>query len=163
MTSSIAVDEALLVLKLAFLALLYVFIWRIVASAGRDLRAEQPAGGAQESVILSPADIAELRRGQPRPRLVVVTSPVLAEGRVIAVDSAPMSFGRAAGNEIRLEQDTFVSGRHARFEARDDGLWVVDTGSTNGTFVNGERVDAPQRLERGDVVRLGETELEVQL
>ena len=163
MTSSIAVDEALLVLKLAFLALLYVFIWRIVASAGRDLYAGQPAGGAQESVLLSPADIAEFQRGQPGPRLVVVTSSVLAEGRVIAVDSAPVSFGRAAGNEIRVEQDAFVSGRHARFEARDDGLWVVDTGSTNGTFVNGERVDAPQRLERGDVVRLGETGLEVQL
>jgi pSer/pThr/pTyr-binding forkhead associated (FHA) protein len=56
-----------------------------------------------------------------------------------------------------------VSGPQARFAARDDGLWVVDAGSTNGTFVNGERVDAPQRLERGDVVRLGETELEVQL
>ncbi len=163
MTGSIAVDEALLVLKLAFLALLYVFIWRIVASAGRDLRAGQPAAGAQESVILSPADIAEFRRARPLPRLVVVTSPALAEGRVIVIDSAPVSFGRATGNDIRLEQDTFVSGQHARFEARDDGLWVVDTGSTNGTFVNGERVGAPQRLEGGDAVRLGETELEVEL
>lgn len=163
MTGSVAVDEALLVLKLAFLALLYVFIWRIVASAGRDLRAGRADGGAQESVILSPADIAELRRGEPRPRLVVRSSPVLAEGRVIPVDSAPVSFGRAAGNEIRLEQDTFASGHHARFEARPDGLWVEDTGSTNGTFVNGERVGAPRQLERGDVVRLGETELEVQL
>lgn len=163
MTGSIAVDEALLVLKLAFLALLYVFIWRIVASAGHDLRAGQPASGAQESVILSPADIAEFRRARPLPRLVVVASPALAAGRVFAVDTAPVSFGRAAGNDIRLEQDTFASGHHARFEVRDDGLWVVDAGSTNGTFVNGERVGAPQRLERGDVVRLGETELEVEL
>lgn len=163
MTGSVVVDEALLVLKLAFLALLYVFIWRIVASAGRDLRSGQPSGEAQESVILSPADIAAFRREQPRPRLVVAASPALATGRVIDVDSGPVSFGRAAGNEIRLEQDTFVSGRHARFEARADGLWVEDTGSTNGTFVNGEQVNAPRRLERGDLVRLGETELEVQL
>ncbi len=163
MTGSLAVDEALLVLKLAFLALLYVFIWRIVATAGRELRAGHPAAGAQESVILSPADVAEFRRTRPQPRLVVVTSPTLTEGRVIAIDVAPVSFGRATGNDIRLDQDTFVSGRHAHFEARDDELWVVDADSTNGTFVNGERVGAPQRLESGDLVRLGETELEVKL
>ncbi len=40
-----------------------------------------------------------------------------------------------------------------------NGVWVSDVGSTNGTFVNGVRIDAPRKLETGDVVRIGETEL----
>jgi pSer/pThr/pTyr-binding forkhead associated (FHA) protein len=46
-----------------------------------------------------------------------------------------------------------------RFEPRRDGVWVQDLGSTNGTLVNGVRIDGPRRLEPGDVVRVGETDL----
>ena len=46
-----------------------------------------------------------------------------------------------------------------RVEPRRDGVWVSDVGSTNGTYVNGSRIDRPRKLERGDVVRVGETEL----
>lgn len=162
MTGSVAVDEALLVLKLAFLVLLYLFIWRIVSVAGRELRV--PQAHAQESVILSPAEIAALQRERGRPpRLVVLESPALAEGREIVVDVAPVTLGRGAGNDVRLEADEFASTRHAQFEARPDGLWVADTGSTNGTFVNGARVTEPRRLRRGDVVRVGGTDLRVEL
>lgn len=166
MTGSVAVDEALLALKLAFLVLLYLFIWRIVRSAARDLRAPQAHahGHAQESVILSPAEIAALERERGRPpRLVVLESPALTPGREIVVDSAPVALGRAAGNDVRLDGDEFASSQHARFEPREDGLWVVDTGSTNGTFVNGARVTESRRLRRGDVVRIGGTDLRVEL
>jgi pSer/pThr/pTyr-binding forkhead associated (FHA) protein len=44
-------------------------------------------------------------------------------------------------------------------ETRRDGVWVHDLGSTNGTFVNGERLERPRRLVDGDVVRVGSTEL----
>jgi hypothetical protein len=69
--NDIAVDEALLVLKIAFLVLLYLFIWRIVASASKDVRTPQ------ESMIISPSDASGLRRAvaAPRGRLVVVDSP----------------------------------------------------------------------------------------
>ena len=40
-----------------------------------------------------------------------------------------------------------------------DGVWLEDIGSTNGTFLNGTRVDRPHRLSPGDVVRVGETDL----
>jgi pSer/pThr/pTyr-binding forkhead associated (FHA) protein len=46
-----------------------------------------------------------------------------------------------------------------RVEPRPDGIWVEDVGSTNGTFVNGARLEEPRRLEPGDVVRVGETDL----
>ena len=43
--------------------------------------------------------------------------------------------------------------------SRQDGVWVQDLGSTNGTYLNGTRLDGPRRLARGDIVRVGETDL----
>ena len=53
--------------------------------------------------------------------------------------------------------DEFASGRHARFQIAH-GLWYVeDLGSTNGTWLNGRRIHAPQRLKKGDKIRIGHT------
>jgi len=159
---SIAIDELLLVLKIAFLVLLYLFIWSIVRSASRDIRP------TQESMILRPGDagaqqLAGVRGAAKRPgRLVVLSSPTLEEGSGFPVDAVPLSIGRAPENAIRLDGDEFASASHARVEGRSDGAWLVDRGSTNGTYVNGIRVDEPHRLEDGDVVRVGETQLRYQ-
>jgi hypothetical protein len=157
-TAAIDVDEALLALKIAFLVLLYLFIWAIVRSATRDLRTD-----SQESIILSPADAAELRAAAaPRSaRLVVMTSPALRPGTSVEL-SAPTQIGRSAENGVQLDGDDFVSSRHARFEPRGDGIWVEDAGSTNGTFVNGARVTSARLLQPGDVVRIGQTDLRVE-
>ena len=150
---SISVDELLLVLKVLFLVLLYLFIWRIVRSASRDLRAPQ------ESMILAPGEAAPLTRAAAPGRLVVVRSPTLPPGYGHEVDSVPLTVGRSAQNTIALAEDQYASAEHARFEARADGVWVTDTGSTNGTFVNGERIADARRLAPGDVVRVGDTDL----
>jgi pSer/pThr/pTyr-binding forkhead associated (FHA) protein len=154
---SIAVDEALLVLKALFLVLLYLFIWRIVRSASRDVRLPQ------ESFILRPgeAEAAGLAPAQTftTGRLIVLASPALEEGTTFELDSAALTIGRGGQNDVPLENDEFASARHARFEPRRDGVWVQDRGSTNGTFVNGARLDRPRRLAPGDVVRVGETDL----
>jgi FHA domain len=155
--ASAQVETTLLVLKLAFLILLYLFIWRIVRSAARDLRLP-----TQESMILAPSQAAGLMPQAPARelgRLVVVSSPALAEGDVVTLDTHPLTLGRAAGNDVPLDEDEFASARHARIEPRHDGIWVDDIGSTNGTFVNGIRVTRPRRLAPGDVVRVGETDL----
>jgi hypothetical protein len=153
----IAVDEALFALKIAFLVLLYLFIWRIVASASKDVRAPQ------ESMIISPSEAAGLRRAAApvRAQLVVVDSPALERGEVLTIDSAPMTFGRGGQNTVALDGDEFASARHARVEARSDGLWIEDLGSTNGTFVNGARVTTPRKLQAGDMLRVGQTDLRV--
>ena len=84
-TASVAVEEVLLILKIAFLVLLYLFIWRIVRSAARDLRLPQ------ESMILSPQQASALL---PQPvarelgRLVVLKSPILDQGDVVTLDSS---------------------------------------------------------------------------
>jgi hypothetical protein len=153
---SAAVDEVLLVLKIAFLVLLYLFIWRIVRTASRDLRVPQ------ESFILAPssqAGVQPVRRGWGTGRLVVVKSPDLDEGQDFEVDSAQLTIGRGGQNDIPIRTDEYASARHARFEPRHDGVWVQDLGSTNGTYLNGARLERPRRLAQGDVVRIGETDL----
>jgi pSer/pThr/pTyr-binding forkhead associated (FHA) protein len=155
---SIAVDEALLILKVLFLVLLYLFIWRIVRSASKDVRLPQ------ESFIMRPGE-AQAAGLAPAPspiqtgRLVVLKSPALEEGTTFDLDSAALTIGRGGQNDVPLEEDEFTSARHARFEPRRDGVWVQDRGSTNGTYVNGSQIDRPRRLAPGDVVRVGETDL----
>ena len=152
-TDAISVEEALLVLKIAFLVLLYLFIWRIVRTAGRDIVS------AQESFVLAPS-----AGGAPPPprgpgRLVVVESPGLERGEARELDSRPLTIGRSGKTDIHLRGDRFASAVHARVEPRGDGVWIADAGSTNGTFVNGVRVDGARQLAPGDVVRVGETDL----
>jgi hypothetical protein len=153
---STQVETTLLFLKLAFLVLLYLFIWRIVRSAARDLRLPQ------ESMILSPQQVSALL---PQPaaralgRLVVLKSPILDAGEVVTLDSHALRVGRATDNDLSVDGDEYASTHHARFEPRRDGVYVEDVGSTNGTFVNGIRLTRERRLAPGDVVRIGETDL----
>lgn len=164
MTGSVAVGEVLLLLKIGFLVLLYLFIWRVVRTASRDLR----GGASQESMILAPQTAKEQKRRQrdrergrvkPAGRLVVVASPALRAGEEHTIDSGALLVGREGENDVPLVRDEFSSSRHARFEPRRDGVWVEDVGSTNGTFVNGVRLTAPRKLSAGDVIRIGETDL----
>jgi hypothetical protein len=155
---SVAVEEALLVLKVAFLVLLYLFIWRIVRSAARDVRMPQ------ESFVLAPSqarDLAALRDAEDRGsgRLIVVKSPALEEGDELTLDSAALSLGRGSTNDVNLARDEYASTSHARVEPRRDGVWLEDIGSTNGTYLNGIRLSRAKRLTPGDIVRVGETEL----
>jgi FHA domain len=151
---SIAVDELLLILKVAFLVLLYLFIWRIVRSASKDIRAPQ------ESFVLAPGQGAAVGLVQRRSgRLVVVKSSTLPPGEAHQLNSAPLTVGRSARNDIELRGDGFASATHARFEPRNDGVWLEDADSTNGTFVNGIRVNTARKLSPGDVIRVGETDL----
>jgi hypothetical protein len=153
---SVAVDTALLILKISFLVLLYLFIWRIVRTASRDLRLPQ------ESFILAPSRESGVSTARPpvhSGRLIVVKSAELDEGTDFELDSAQLTVGRGGQNDVALRSDEYASARHARFEPRQDGVWVQDLGSTNGTFLNGARLERPRRLTHGDVVRVGETDL----
>ena len=136
LADSIRVDELLLILKIAFLVLLYLFIWRIVRSASRDLRP------TQESMVVAPGRIAQAPRPQ-RGRLVVVKSPTLPLGEERTLDSTALTIGRSAQNAIELRGDQFASASHARIEPRGDGVWVEYRGSMKGTFVNGILLERP--------------------
>lgn len=155
MIGSTSYESVLLALKIAFLVLLYLFIWRIVRTASKDMRLPQ------ESFILRPGALGGGAIGQQihSGRLVVVSSEVLDRGEEFELDSADLTIGRGGQNDISIEGDDFASARHVRIEPRRDGVWVHDLGSTNGTHVNGLRIDRPRKLVTGDIVRVGETEL----
>jgi hypothetical protein len=161
MLASTGVAEVLLALKIAFIVLLYLFVVRVIRSAGSER--QEPS---QDSMILTPAAAAAagLRRGAPTRRsvLVVQRSPSLDEGGEFPLNSAPVTVGRGAQNDLVLSGDEFASARHVRIEVRVDGVWVQDLDSTNGTYVNGSRVAGAQRLDAGDVLRVGETDLRVE-
>jgi hypothetical protein len=155
--ASVDVEGVLLLLKACFLVLLYLFIWRIVRTASRDLRLPQ------ESFILAPQEAAAVGL-RPEPelnmgRLVVLKSTAIDENTEFVLDSSGISIGRGGPNEVRLDGDDFASAQHARVEPRRDGVWIEDVGSTNGTFVNGVRLSRARKLAAGDLVRVGETDL----
>jgi len=107
---SIAVEEALLVLKVAFLVLLYLFIWRIVRTAARDVTLPQ------ESFVLAPGSVPGLGDAGPHVeagKLTVLTSPALGEGEEWELDSSPLTMGRGSQNDVQLDADEYASSTHA--------------------------------------------------
>jgi pSer/pThr/pTyr-binding forkhead associated (FHA) protein len=152
--AAVEVDAVLLGLKIGFLVLLYLFIWRIVRSVAKDLRLPQ------ESFVLAPQQAAAAGLGRAHAgRLVVLSSPALEAHTERDLDSSPVTSGRAPENDLALDADEFASVEHARIEPRRDGVWLEDLGSTNGTFVNGVKLTQPRKLSPGDVIRVGETDL----
>lgn len=152
---AVEVEAVLLGLKVGFLVLLYLFIWRIVRTVARDVRLPQ------ESFVLAPQQAAAAGLG-PRARtgmLIVLASPALKVDSERTLDSAPVTLGRSSDNDMNLGDDEFASAHHAKVEPRRDGVWVEDVGSTNGTFVNGVKLNRPQKLTPGDIIRVGETDL----
>jgi hypothetical protein len=159
--AALATDETLLILKIAFLVLLYGFILYVVRTATKDI-----GGAPQESIVLGAAEAATAREehgvaNQTRlARFLVLDGPGLRKGTTFEISAATI-VGRDRASELPLNGDEFASGRHARIEPRADGVWIEDLGSTNGTFVNGERITS-ERLSPGDVVRVGQTELRLE-
>ncbi len=153
------VDQALLLLRIGVLVLLYVFIWRIARTAVRDVR------GSQESMILrpghgfgEPAPAAPAASSRPG-RLLVLESDVLPPGAAIMLDEPEVLIGRDPHAAAMLEGDGFVSARHAMVRVRAGAPTVLDLGSTNGTFVNGTRIVSEVPLRDGDEVAVGSTRM----
>lgn len=130
----------LLVLQLGFVALLYLVLMRFAGSLLRDLRS------AEEAQISSRSGIG---------RLSVLESPAdePPEGSTVALGPIN-SIGRNVNNTIFVEDD-FVSASHAMLTFRGRSWFVEDQGSTNGTYVNGHRIDRPVALSFGDELGIG--------
>ena len=113
---------------------------------------------------MAPAQVAQARAeagivpGTARRHAARAPSP---SAQVFEAGPVPTTIGRAEDNVVVLDGDDYASGHHARVESGLDGTWVVDLGSTNGTYVNGERVEGRPRLHEGDLVQVGDTELRV--
>ena len=132
------------IVRLLFLGLLYLFLFRIARTLVGDLRAAAREPGAELG------------------RLVVVASPAgePPEGTSLALD-AIATIGRDVNNAVVVE-DQFVSAEHAILTFRGRNWYVEDLGSTNGTFVNGSPVDGVAPLGFGDVVQVGQVRLRLE-
>jgi hypothetical protein len=152
-------EAVLTVLKFCFLALLYLFLARVVRVVVLELRspaAEAVAGAAPAAAPRGREKRSE-GRGALRLRLL---EPSPREGEVIPIPDE-VTVGRGGGCGIVLADDTYVSTLHARLYQQNGQAFVEDLGSTNGTFVNGKRLTSPTRLKRGDQVQFGQTVAEV--
>ncbi|MBG0788453.1 MAG: FHA domain-containing protein, partial [Anaerolineaceae bacterium] len=76
-------------------------------------------------------------------------------GKTYPLEKQEILLGRDLANDIAIS-DPEVSRRHSRFLMQEDNVIIEDLGSTNGTFLNGQRIASPQQLRAGDVITLGE-------
>jgi pSer/pThr/pTyr-binding forkhead associated (FHA) protein len=144
----------LAVLKYAFIALVYFFVYRAIRAVGAEIVGPR---AAKRSAPRS--EVRATRARGKAPQVVVVKDE---SGRRVATHrlNATLQVGRADACHIKL-QDTYVSNFHARLYPKNGAWHVEDLGSTNGTYLNRQRVSGSVELQAGDEVRVGKTTLEL--
>jgi hypothetical protein len=154
----------LLAAKALLLLLLFAFIYAVMRRGIGDLRAVpddktayEPGSSRSSAPDGRRAYEAPAGRSSAQSELVVEDSSVIAPRTRFPVKSETMSLGRSSASDIVLKSDDFASGRHAQLSRHGGLLYVEDTGSTNGTFVNGRKAVGATPLRPGDKVRVGST------
>ncbi|HET7636184.1 MAG TPA: FHA domain-containing protein [Candidatus Limnocylindria bacterium] len=137
----------LLGLQLGFLAIIYLILFGFARSLLRDLRS------AEREQLAARTGIG---------RLTVVDSPANEPpaGQTIALGPIN-SIGRNVNNTIYVEDD-FASANHAMLTFRGRAWFIEDQGSTNGTYVNGHRIDRPVALSYGDELTVGRVRMRLE-
>ncbi|MCL1797265.1 MAG: FHA domain-containing protein [Eggerthellaceae bacterium] len=133
------IDVVLLIGRLLFVALLYLFLFAIMKTGIGLVRGQRTKERAW--TVMVEKGPKELRGVQ-----IVVHGPVI--------------IGRSPGADIVIGA-SYVSGRHARFSLMGQNLFIEDLGSTNGTLVNGYAVDEPVPLKSNDIVNVGDVAIRV--
>lgn len=160
-------ELTLFVLQLAFLALLWVFVFAIVYALRTDLfgpsmrrSTEQASVKTQPAAAVSPGT-----GGTPLPpsgiatRLVVTSGP--KEGLEIPLDKEQQfTIGRSAESSL-IVRDDFTSTHHARLMLWNDQWMIQDLDSTNGTFIEERRVNIPTPVPLNTAVHVGNTTFEL--
>ena len=156
-------EIALLIIKVAFLALLWLFILSAVSVIrsdlfGKTVRASDQPQPQELETPPPPPKKAKRQRGQPR---VFMISQGNQAGLSADLAGGVIMIGRSADCQLILDDD-YVSTRHARVVGAPTGIYIEDLGSTNGTYVNGQRITAPTTITLSDTVRIGKTMLRLE-
>ncbi|MCB7135743.1 FHA domain-containing protein FhaB/FipA [Cellulosimicrobium marinum] len=166
-------DLTFTLLRLGYLVLLWVFVLSAIGVLRRDLygtkvtprkgkrsdagaRAGAAASGAGAAAAAEPA-----RPAAPSgpTRLVVTAGPL--RGTTVPLTTSSILIGRAPSCTLVLDDD-YSSSRHARIFPQQGGWFVEDLGSTNGTYVNDQRIGQVVPLGPGTQVRIGQSVVELQ-
>jgi pSer/pThr/pTyr-binding forkhead associated (FHA) protein len=156
-------EIALTIIKVVFLALLWLFILSAVSVIRSDLfgktvrASDQPQPQELESPP-PPSKKGRRQRGEPR---VFMISQGNQAGLSAELSGGVIMIGRGPDCQLILDDD-YVSTRHARVVSTPNGIYIEDLGSTNGSYVNGQRITAPTTITLADTVRIGKTMLRLE-
>lgn len=150
-------------IKVLFIALLWLFIISAAGIIKTDLFGRRVPASELPTALDEPRSVGRRRRnrkGAPR-RFAIVSGN--QEGIAADLTDGMVQIGRSADCQIILDDD-YVSTRHARLVEDGEGGWYVeDLGSTNGTYVNGQRITQPTTVTMNDTVRIGRTQLKLEV
>ncbi|MFI0420215.1 FHA domain-containing protein [Spongiactinospora rosea] len=151
-------ELTLLLIRLAFLAVLWFFVIAAVGVIRTDLFGPRTATAPKAAKAAKPhKPVAKPRKGEPR-QMVVTGGPL--QGTIITLSETPITIGRANDATLVLSDD-YASSRHARLFPQD-GQWIVeDLGSTNGTYLDRSKVTRPTPVPLGVPIRIGKTVIEL--
>jgi pSer/pThr/pTyr-binding forkhead associated (FHA) protein len=165
-------ELTLTLIKLAFLAVLWLFVFAAVGVIRADLlggkavtrlaaRAQKSARPRRRQRQAQPVASPVPATGQGgEPRTLVVTQGPIAGTTIDLANAAPITMGRANDATLVLSDD-YASGRHARLFSQG-GQWIVeDLGSTNGTYLGRSKVTRPTPVDIGVPIRIGKTVIEL--
>lgn len=158
-------DLAFTVFRIGFLILLWVLVLGVVAVLRNDIYGTvvtpRGSGRGADKKAQRKKDSKRQRKAafSRQPTKLLVTGGPLT-GTLLPLGSAPISIGRSPSATLVLE-DPYVSTRHAELRSINGDWTLIDLGSTNGTFVDEERIHTPQILTTGTPARIGQTEFEL--
>jgi pSer/pThr/pTyr-binding forkhead associated (FHA) protein len=155
---------SLTIIRVAFLAVLWLFVIAAIGVVRTDLLGGSTGTGRRSK--LRPAQAPRQARparppraGRGSPRILVVTAGAL-KGTSLDLAQQQITLGRANDATLVLNDD-YASSRHARIFPQD-GQWIVeDLGSTNGTYLDRQKVTRPMPVPLGVPIRIGKTVLEL--
>jgi hypothetical protein len=141
--------------RFGFLLLLWLFVF----AAFRVVRADLLGGRTGRVSSVPPRAQAGKKKGNRGPKTLIVTAGPLS-GTKITLGEQAILIGRADDSTLVLTDD-FASSRHARLTNRGGAWYVEDLGSTNGTYLDQQRVQGPLLVAQGQPIRIGQTVLEL--
>ncbi len=153
----------LTLIRVAFLAVLWLFVIAAIGVVRTDLlgnvAAKMRRGQNQALPLQPPKPPRQVRPGRGTPRFLVVTEGGL-QGVSIDLADQQITMGRANDATLVLNDD-YASTYHARIFPQDGQWFVEDLGSTNGTYLDRQKVTRPIPVPVGVPIRIGKTVLEL--
>ena len=154
---------SLTIIRVAFLAVLWLFVIAAIGVVRTDLlggpsTSSRRSRDRQTQNLRPPRQARPSRAGRGSPRLVVTAGAL--KGTSLDLAQQQITLGRANDATLVLNDD-YASSRHARIFPQD-GQWIVeDLGSTNGTYLDRQKVTRPTPVPLGVPIRIGKTVLEL--